>query len=168
MDYLELFDRQGRIMDDLMLPAVQVSQEDYAAKGAVGGPSLRDLLVEWLELQRRTVHLTLLGRPYRPLPAAQTATVMELARAFGGFRMTLRDTIEDLEGKGLSRKVAWTAPDGERMFSVDDVLTHLALHGARLTGLVAERLRQLDIAVPPVDLLDRKPRKLHKPSPEEE
>jgi hypothetical protein len=90
---------------------------------------------------------------------------MELARAFGGFRLTLRDAMEDLTTQELARRVKWRAPDGERDASLDDVLVHLSLQCARLTGLAAERLRQLGADVPPIDLLDRKPRPVRGPAP---
>lgn len=174
MDYAELFERQGRTMDDLMLHVAKVPAEGFTAPGPAGaatpGPSLRDLLTEWVECQRRVVHGIMKNMPYRPLPAPQTSTVMELARAFGGFRLTLRDAMEDLTTQELARRVKWRAPDGERDASLDDVLVHLSLQCARLTGLAAERLRQLGADVPPIDMLDRKPRPVRgaAPSGEEE
>lgn len=174
MDYAELFERQCRIMDDLMLPLFKLPAESFTAPGPAGGgksgggtpgASLRDILTEWVECQRRVVHGIMKNMPYRPLPAAQTATVMELARAFGGFRLTLRDAMEELTAKDLERRVKWRAPDGERDASLDDVLVHLSLQCARLTGLAAERIRQLGVDVPPVDLLDRKPRPVAGPVP---
>lgn len=173
MDYAELFERQGRIMDDLMLPLAKLPPESFTAPGPVGGgkpgASLRDIITEWVECQRRVVHGMMKNMPYRPLPAPQTATVMELARAFGGFRLTLRDAMEELTAKDLARRVKWRAPDSqqsvERDVSLDDVLVHLSLQCARLTGLAAERMRQLGVDVPPIDLLDRKPRPVAGPVP---
>jgi uncharacterized damage-inducible protein DinB len=154
MDYADLFDRQGRAMDDLLLHAFRVPQDRFAGPGPEGAPSLRDLLADWLETQRRAVHAALQGRPYHPLPSSATANVMDLSRAFGGFRMTLRDAVEATFKEDLTRKVPWTAPDGSTSeVTADEVLAHLLLHGARMLGLVAERLRQLGEPPPKVDLL---------------
>ena len=117
---------------------------------------LRDLLVEWLEAQRRVVHASLQGNAHRPLPASATQTVPELSRAFGGFRLTLRDALDATFRGDLSRRVPWTPPDAPaREVTLDEALAHLVLHGARVMGLVAARLRELGVAdVPPTDLLD--------------
>lgn len=154
MDYAELFERQGRIVDELLVHAFEVPQESFAAPAPEGAPSLRDLLVEWLETQRRAVHASIHGGTWHPLPATATSTVVDLARAFGGFRLSLRDTLEATCREDLSRRVAWTAADGSsHEATLDDVLAHLVLHGARMTGLVAHRLRQLGRSPPRTDLL---------------
>lgn len=154
MDYAELFDRQGDAMDDLLLHAFRVPQDRFAAPGPDGAPSLRDLLVEWLETQRRAVHASLQGHAYVPLPAAAVASVPDLARAFGGFRMTMRDAVEERFEDDLTKKVQWTSPGAEPTeTTVDEVLAHLVLHGARMAGLVAQRLRQLGEKPPATDLL---------------
>jgi uncharacterized damage-inducible protein DinB len=154
MDYAELFERQGRAVDELLVDAFEVPQEAFVAPAPEGAPSLRELLVEWLETQRRTVHGAILGHPYHPLPAAATTSVVDLARAFGGFRLTLRDTLDATFREDLSRRVTWTAADGAtREVSLDEALAHLVLHGARMTGLVAQRLRQLGRTPPRTDLL---------------
>jgi uncharacterized damage-inducible protein DinB len=154
MDYAELFERQGRLVDDLLVDAFQVPQDGFTAAAPEGAPSLRDLLVEWLETQRRVVHGAILGRPYIPLPASATARVTDLAQAFGGFRLTLRDTLEATFRDDLTRRVTWTGADGAvREVTLDEALAHLVLHGARMTGLVAQRLRQLGRSPPRTDLL---------------
>lgn len=154
MDYAELFERQGRVMDDLLMHAFRVPQERFAAPGPEGAPSLRDLVADWLETQRRAVHGTIQGHAYQPLAAGVTANVLTLSQAFGGFRMTLRDAVESLANEDLSRRVPWTAADGSRNdVTLDEVLAHLVLHGARMTGLVAARLRQMGETPPATDLL---------------
>jgi uncharacterized damage-inducible protein DinB len=154
MDYAELFERQGRAMDDLLMHAFRLPQEKFAAPGADGAPSLRGLLVEWLETQRRAVHETLQGHAYTPLPEAATSSVVSLCQAFGGFRLTLRDALEATFKEDLERKVPWTSADGSaRDVTVDEVLAHLVFHGARMMGLVAARLRQLGESPPATDLL---------------
>lgn len=154
MDYAELFERQGRAMDDLLMHAFRVPQEQFAAPGPEGAPSLRDLLVEWLEAQRRSVHASLQGNPYTPLPAAVMSSVVGVCQAFGGFRLTLRDTLEATFKEDLERKVPWTPADGPpREVTIDEVLAHLVFHGARMMGLVAARLRQLGETPPSTDLL---------------
>lgn len=154
MDYAELFERQGRVMDDLLLHAFRIPQDRFVAPGPEGAPSLRDLVTEWLEAQRRTVHGTIQGHPYQPLPAAVTSNVLTLAQAFGGFRMTLRDAVEAVAKEDLTRKLAWQGAGGAgREVTLDEVLAHLVLHGARMTGLVAARLRQMGESPPPTDLL---------------
>jgi uncharacterized damage-inducible protein DinB len=154
MDYAELFERQGEVMDELLVHAFAVTEEQYRAPGPEGAPSLRELVAEWLETQRRAVHEGLQERPYHALPPAATATVPELAKAFGGFRLTLREVLEEVTSTDLSREVTWTAPGGKALtVTLDEVLAHLILHGARMTGLVAQRLRQLGREPPGVDLL---------------
>lgn len=169
MDYADLFERQGRTMDELLLHAFRVTPEQFVAPGTAGGPSLRDLLVEWLETQRRAVHVSLQGGAHRPLPSGSTATVLALAQSFGGFRLTLLETLEEVFREDLSRKVPWVptdraASDGSTSareptggaateVALDDVLAHLVLHGARMMGLVAARLRELGASPPPTDLL---------------
>ena len=155
MDYADLFERQGRAMDDLLVHAFALPQERFAAPGAGGGPSLRDLLAEWLETQRRAVHGALTGGTWHPLPDASKATVLALSQAFGGFRLTLLETLEATFREDLTRRVKWTRADGgSQEVSADEVLAHLALHGARSMGLVAARLRELGAEdLPATDLL---------------
>ena len=154
MDYAELFERQGLLIDDLLLHAFRVPQEKFVAPGPEGSPSLRDLLVEWLEMQRRTVHASLQERPYLPLPAAALTSVPDVARSFGGFRLTLREALDEVFTENLARKVTWTGADGTaRDSTLDEALAHLVLHGARMMGLVAQRLRQLGENPPATDVL---------------
>lgn len=154
MDYAEIFERQGRIVDDLLMHAFGVPETSFAAPGPEGSPSLHALLTEWLETQRRAVHAGLLGRAWTPLPAAATATVPAMAQAFGGFRLTLLETLEATFREDLGRKVPWTGADGTvRGVTIDELLAHLAFHGARMTGLIAARLRQLGLEPGPTDLL---------------
>jgi len=155
MDYAELFERQGRAVDEVLVHAFALPEDRFAAPGPAGGPSLRDLLVEWLETQRRAVHASLQGHPWRPLPAASVGTVPAISQAFGGFRLTLRDALEATFREDLSRRVTWHRADGgTQEVALDELLAHLVLHGARTLGLVAARLRELGVAdVPPTDLL---------------
>jgi len=154
MDYADLFERQGRAMDDLLLHAFRVPQDRFDAPAEGGGPSLRALLVDWLETQRRAVHGALQGNAYRPLPAAATTSVLDLSRVFGGFRLTLRDAVEATAKEDLARTVPWTAADGGTSdVTADEVLAHLVLHGARMAGLVADRLARLGESPPRTDLL---------------
>jgi uncharacterized damage-inducible protein DinB len=154
MNYLELFDRRGRVMDDLLMEASKLPPEAFGAAGPAGGPSLRDLFLAWLEEQRRAVHAALLGKPYAPLPLAAHGGVVDIGRAFGGFRLTLREQMEEITAPDLARKVTWTPAAGKPIpATVDEVLAHLAMHDARMQGLIAERLRQLGVTVPSVDLL---------------
>jgi uncharacterized damage-inducible protein DinB len=154
MRYLDLFDRRGRVMDDLLMAASKLPPEKFGEAGPAGGPSLRDLMLAWLEEQRRAVHGSLLDKPYTPLPLAAHGGVFDIARAFGGFRLTMREQMEELDDAALSRRVKWTREDGGvAEVTVDDVLAHLAMHDARMTGLIAERLRQLGAAPGRVDLI---------------
>jgi uncharacterized damage-inducible protein DinB len=154
MRYLDLFDRRGRVMDDLLMAASKLPPEKFGEPGPADGPSLRDLMLAWLEEQRRAVHGSLLEKPYTPLPLAAHGGVFDIARAFGGFRLTLREQIEELDDAALARRVKWTRDDGGvAEVTVDEVLAHLALHDARMTGLIAERMRQLGAAPGRVDLL---------------
>lgn len=151
-----MFERQGRVADELLLCAFALPADAWDAPGAADGPSLRRILAGWLETQRRAVNECMLRRPHRALPPQSTATVMEFGRAFGGFRMTLRDEIERAcEGDGLAAPVRWTANGGSPVDTdVDALLAHLLLHGARMIGLAAERIRQAGGDPPPLDLLD--------------
>src|SRR5262245_59046601 len=154
MNYVELFDRRGRVMDDLLMIASKLPAESFVAPGPADGPSLRDLFLAWLEEQRRAVHASIFGKPYAPLPLAAHGGVFDVGRAFGGFRLTLRDQMEALGADDLARRVKWTRASGETVdASLDEVLAHLAMHDARMQGLVAERLRQLGATPPNVDLL---------------
>jgi uncharacterized damage-inducible protein DinB len=154
MDYLDLFERRGRVMDDLLMAASKVPPEQFLESGPAAGPSLRDQFLAWIEEQRRAVHGAILGKPYTPLPLGAHAGFADIARAFGGFRLTLRDEIEDLSREDLARAVTWTGPAGQTVdATVDEVLAHLALHDAKMQGLIAERLRQLGVESPAVDLL---------------
>jgi hypothetical protein len=154
MEYLDLFDRRGRLMDDLLMAASKLPSETFVEPGPAGGASLRDLFLAWLEEQRRAVHGSLLEKPYTPLPLAAHGGVFDVGRAFGGFRLTLRERMEALTAADYGRRVKWTnAAGASRDATVDEVLAHLAMHDARMTGLIAERLRQLGAAPPPVDLL---------------
>ena len=154
MNYLELFDRRGRVMDDLLMAASKLPPEKFGEKGPFDGASLRDLFLGWLEEQRRAVHASLLGKSYTPLPLAAHGGVADVGRAFGGFRMTLRDEMESLTREDLAREVKWTPVQGEPTdVTVDEVLAHLAMHDARMQGLIAERLRQLGVTAVAVDLL---------------
>jgi uncharacterized damage-inducible protein DinB len=152
--YLDLFDRRGRVMDDLLMAASKLPPEKFGEPGPAGGPSLRDLMLAWLEEQRRAVHGSLLEKAYTPLPLAAHGGVFDIARAFGGFRLTLREQMEELDEAALAHRVRWTRGDGGvAEVTVDDVLAHLAMHDARMTGLIAERLRQLGGPAVRVDLL---------------
>lgn len=154
MRYLDLFDRRGRLMDDLLMAAAKLPPERFAEPGPAGGPSLRDLFLAWLEEQRRAVHGSILEKPYAPLPLAAHGGVADIGRAFGGFRLTLRDRMEATGDADLERRVTWTRGDGGKdEVSLDEVLAHLAMHDARMQGLIAERLRQLGAAPPSTDLL---------------
>lgn len=154
MDFPELFERQGRRMDDLLMAAFRVPPESFTAPGPAEGPSLRDLLLSWLDTQRRVVHAVLQGRPHRPLHPEEHPGVHEIARVFGGFRLTVREYTEALTDEAAAAPLEWTdAQGGTHSVSVDAVLVHLVLHDARMQGLVAERLRQLGFPAPPQDLL---------------
>jgi uncharacterized damage-inducible protein DinB len=154
MDYLELFERRGRVMDDLLMAASKLPPEAFVSPGPAGGASLRDLFLAWLEEQRRAVHASLLDKPYAPLPLAAHGGVFDVGRAFGGFRLTLRERMESIFAADLGRKVKWTQASGARIdVTIDELLAHLAMHDARMQGLVAERLRQLGASPPAVDLL---------------
>ncbi len=144
MDYLELFDRQGHAFDNLLMAAAKLKPEEFTEPGPGGGASLRDLLVELLDTQRRFVHGVLLGRRHVPLVAERIPSPLALGPVFGGFRLTLLDLIEDLGPADLAREVR--VPDdvgGEATWTVDAVLKHLIAEDARLAGLAAERLRRL-------------------------
>jgi uncharacterized damage-inducible protein DinB len=154
MEYLDLFERRGRLMDDLLMAASKLPPEKFTEPGPAGGPSLRDLFLAWLEEQRRAVHGSFFEKAYAPLPLADHGGVFDVGRAFGGFRLTLREQMEALTPADYGRRVKWTGGGGApREVTVDEVLAHLAMHDARMTGLIAERLRQLGAATPPVDLL---------------
>jgi uncharacterized damage-inducible protein DinB len=155
MDYVELFERQGRLFDDLLMAAAGVPEEDFLAPGPHDGPSLRDLLVAIVDLQRRHVHEALQGRRHVALQRERIRSPLELGPVFGGFRLTLLDAVDALEHEDLTREVALRTPDGaERRVTLDEVLVHMVLSDARLRGLAAERLRQLGVAVRPMDPLD--------------
>ena len=154
MDYLDLFDRRGRVMDDLLMEAHKLPPEKFGEAGPAGGPSLRDLFLSWLEEQRRAVHASLLGKPYTALPLAAHGGVFDIGRAFGGFRLTLSEQMEAIDTAGLARRVKWKQASGTTIdVTVDELLAHLAMHDARMQGLIAERLRQLGAAPASVDLL---------------
>jgi len=154
MEYLDLFDRRGILMDDLLMAASKLPPEKFTEPGPAAGPSLRDLFLAWLEEQRRAVHSSLLQKTYTPLPLAAHGGVFDVGRAFGGFRLTLREQMESLTAADYARRVKWTSASGAASdASIDDVLAHLAMHDARMTGLIAERLRQLGAPTPSVDLL---------------
>jgi hypothetical protein len=154
MDYLELFDRRGRLVDDLLMGASKLPPEKFTERGPADGPSLRDLFLAWLEEQRRAVHASLLGKPYTPLPLAAHGGVADIGRAFGGFRLTLREQLEEMKPADFERKVKWTQATGKVVdVTADEVFAHLTMHDARLQGLIAERLRQLGGDAPVVDLL---------------
>ncbi len=151
MDYADLFDRQGRIYDDLLMAAARVPPERFTEPGPADGPSLRDLLVAILDEQRRWVHGVLLGRRHAPITSAAVVSPLELGPIFGGFRMTLLDHVESLSREDLQQPAK--LPDGRTGATVDDVLAHLILLDARLRGLVGERLRQLGEEPPDMDFL---------------
>jgi uncharacterized damage-inducible protein DinB len=154
MRYLDLFDRRGRVMDELLMEASKLPPASFGEPGPANGPSLRDLFLAWIEEQRRAVHGSLLGKPYTALPLAAHGGVADIGRAFGGFRLTLREQMESLSDADLARKVTWTPAAGPASeVTVDDILAHLAMHDARMQGLIAERLRQLGATPPSVDLL---------------
>ena len=154
MQYLDLFERRGRLFDDLLMIASKLPPESFTAPGPAGGPALRDLFLAWLEEQRKAVHGSLLAKTYTPLPLAAHGMVFDIGRAFGGFRLTLREQMETLGAADLARRVKWTPASGPAAdVTVDEVLAHLAMHDARMQGLIAERLRQLGTAAPSVDLL---------------
>src|SRR5262245_32685474 len=105
MDYLELFERRGHLVDDLLLVASKLPPERFTEAGPAAGPSLSNLFVTWLEEQRRAVHASLLDRPYAPLPLGPKAGVLDVSRAFGGFRLTLRDEVAALTDADFARQV---------------------------------------------------------------
>ena len=155
MDYLELFERQGRLFDDLLMAAADVPEERFLEPGPADGPSLRDLLVDIVDLQRRHVHEALQGRRHVPIVRDTIRNPLALGPIFGGFRLTLLDAVDAIAREDLSRPVTVRAADGtERSVSLDEVLVHMILADARLRGLAAERLRQLGVAVRPMDPLD--------------
>jgi hypothetical protein len=154
MRYLDLFERRGRLMDDLLMAASKLPPVKFTEAGPADGPSLRDLFLSWLEEQRRAVHGSFFEKAYAPLPLGAHGGVFDVGRAFGGFRLTLRDHMESIPDADLGKRVKWTKADGSASdVTVDEVLAHLAMHDARMQGLIAERLRQLGQAVPSVDLL---------------
>lgn len=147
MDHLEHFDRRGRRMDDLLMQAAKLPPSKFTEPGEGGGPSLRDLFLAWLEEQRRAVHGSILGRAYTPLPLAAHGGVFDIGRAFGGFRMTLRERLESLSRAELGRRVEFAPASGaSRSMTVSELLGHLAEHDAKLQELIDERLRQLGAA----------------------
>lgn len=144
MDHVEEFELQGHAVDELLLQAFALPQDAFTARAADGGPSIRDLLVAWLEGQRRTAQASILGREYHPLPATSSVSVAEFARAFGGFRLAFMETIESAVDDGLERRVDWTAPDGTtQRVALDAALTQLAEHGGRLLDQVEARLDEV-------------------------
>ena len=154
MEYLDLFDRRGILMDDLLMAASKLPPEKFTEPGPAAGPSLRDLFLSWLEEQRKAVNASLLDRPYAPLPLGAHGGVFDVGRAFGGFRLTLREQMESLTAADYARRVKWTSASGAASdATIDDVLVHLSMHDARMTGLIAERLRQLGVPTASVDLL---------------
>lgn len=147
MDHLEHFDRRGRLMDDLLMQAARLPPSTFTEPDEGGGPSLRDLFLVWLEEQRRAVHGSMLGRAYTPLPLAAHGGVFDIGRAFGGFRMTLREQLESLSRAELARRVEFAPASGAaRSMTVSELLAHLAEHDAKVQGLIAERLRLLGAA----------------------
>lgn len=155
MDYRELFERQGRLFDDLLMAAAHVPEERFVEPGPADGPSLRDLLVAIVDLQRRHVHETLHGRRHVPVARESIRSPLALGPIFGGFRLTLLDAIDGIAHEDLSRPVTLRGADGsERTVTLDEVLVHMILADARLRGLAAERLRQLGETVRPMDPLD--------------
>ena len=151
MDYVELFERSGRLFDDLLLSSAALPEEHFLAPGPADGPSLRDLLVEIIDVQRRCVHESLQGRRHLPLQRERIRSPLELGPVFGGFRLTLLDAVDDVSREDLAREVPF---GGTRTVLLDEVLVHMVLADARLRGLAAERLRQLGVAVRPMDPLD--------------
>ncbi len=150
MDYEDLCEHQGRHFDDLLMAAVKIPDEGFTEPGPAGGPSLRNLLVQFLDIQRRHVHETIGGRRHVPLVADRIRSPYELGPLFGGFRLTLRDAVGSLSHDDLQRTVTIAGEDGaERTATIDEVLVDMVLTGARLCALAAERLRQLGQPVTP-------------------
>ena len=144
MDYVEELELQGHTMDELLLQVFALPQHEFLAAAPDGTPSIRDLLVDWLESERRTVQQSILGHAYQPLPTTASASVAEFARAFGGFRLTFMETIEVAAEGDPARRVEWTSPDGAtKPVTLDHALAQLVAHGERLLGLVEARLEQL-------------------------
>lgn len=144
MRHLERFEEHGRVMDDLLMAAYKLPPARFTEPGPAGEASLRDLCLAWLEEQRRAVHGSLLGRTYTPLPLAAHGGVFDVGRAFGGFRLTLRDQLEALTPRDLERRVPWTDAAGARSeITIERLLAHLLAHGADLERRIADRLRAL-------------------------
>ncbi len=154
MDYADLFERQGRAFDDLLMAAAKLPPEQFTAPGPADGPSVRDLLVAMLDEQRRLVHGALLARRHVPLAPDRIVSPLELGPVFGGFRLTLIEHLDTLSREDLAKEVDVAAADGtSTKATVDDVLAHLVLVDARLRGLAEERLRQLGVTVTAPPLL---------------
>jgi uncharacterized damage-inducible protein DinB len=144
MDYVELFDRQGQVYDDLLMEAARLPAEDFTAAGPDDGPSLRAILVELLDTQRFFVHRVLQGRQHAPLVADRIPSPLALGPVFGGFRLTLRDLVESFTREDLARAVEVPGADGAiSTWTVDDVLRHLLAEDARLAGLARRTLRHI-------------------------
>ena len=155
MDYLELFDRQGREFDDLLMAAVKLAPDQFTAPAPDGGPSLRDLMVELLDTPRGFVHGSLQGRRHIPLAPERVPTPLALGPILGGFRLTLLDLVEELSPADLARKVS--VPDGsggKAEWSTEAVLKHLLAEGTRVGGLAAHRLRTLQAENEPTHTTD--------------
>lgn len=104
-----------------------------------------------------SVRLLWLDRLEGRIPAAPVWpewTVPEIAREEERSERAWEAYLETLSGADLSRSISYTSSKGQPWFSrVDDVLTHVALHGAHHRGQVAGALRAAGIAPPPVDFI---------------
>jgi uncharacterized damage-inducible protein DinB len=81
-------------------------------------------------------------------------TADELESSFARLRTDWRRFIEKLGPAGLERSVTYQNSKGQRWTSrVEDVLTHVLLHGAYHRGQIASALRAADLTPPYTDYI---------------
>lgn len=112
--------------------------------------------VRWMAHAVSVRHLWLdrLSSRVQTAPVWPEWTVAEIAREEERSERAWTAYLEALTAEDLERSISYTSSRGDPWFSrVDDVLTHVALHGEHHRGQVAAALRAAGIAPPPADFI---------------
>ena len=98
--------------------------------------------------------LTRLGGARSELPVWPKLTLDELEPYLGRLRSDWRRFLAALEPQGLERTITYVNTKGQTWTSrVEDVLTHVLMHGAYHRGQIASALREAGLTPPYTDYI---------------
>jgi len=89
-----------------------------------------------------------------PLPVWPSLTLDELELELGRLQRAWSEFLSTLDPDAWTRSITYVNSKGQSWSSrVEDVLTHVLLHGAHHRGQIACALREADLSVPAMDYI---------------